>query len=75
MEKFTILEVVEGFPLGGLNIGQRRAPEEVGPTQAASRRGLGPGGANRSPGQPLAPSGPSLVIQKLLFLSFFIYFS
>ena len=37
MEKFAIMEVVDGFPLGGLNIGQRRAPEEVGATQADRR--------------------------------------
>ncbi len=74
MEKFTILEVVEGFPLGTLNIGQRRAPEEVGPTQAASWRGLGPGRASRSPGRPLAPSGPFGDPEASVSLIFYIFF-
>ena len=66
MEKFAILEVVEGFPIGTINIGQRRAPEEVGPTQASSWRGRGVGRAHRSPRRPMAPSNPSSVIWKLL---------
>ena len=39
MEKFAILDLLEGFWIGEVNIGQRRAPKEVGPTQAASSRG------------------------------------
>ena len=79
MEKFAILEVVEGFPLGTLNIGQRREPEEVGPTQATSWHDLGPGRASRPPGRPLAPLWPSfgdpeasvLLIFLYIFLDFF----
>ena len=67
MEKFAILEVVEGFPLRRLNIGQRRAPEEVGPTQAASWRGQGLGRASRSHGRPLAPLWPIFGDPKLMF--------
>ena len=47
IEKFVILDVVEGFPLRGVNIGQRRASEEVGSTHTACRRGQGPGHAGR----------------------------
>ena len=32
MEKFVILDMMEGFPIGVVNIGQRRASEEVEPT-------------------------------------------
>ena len=77
MEKFTIPEVVEGFPLGTLNIGQRRAPEEVGPTKATSWRGLGPGRASRPPGRPLPPFGlfgdPEASISIIFFIFFWIF--
>ena len=58
MDKFAILDVMEGFSHGGVNIGQRREPEEVGPTQVASWRGQGVGRAHKSPGRPLAPLWP-----------------
>ena len=58
MEKFAILEVVEGFPLEGLNIVERNTSEEVGPTQAASWRGLGPGRTSTPSARPLAPLWP-----------------
>ena len=75
MEKYTILKVVEGFPLGTLNIGQRRALEEVGPTQATSWRGLGPGRASRPFGRTLAPLWPSFGDPETsVSLIFYIYF-
>ena len=54
MEKFAIVDVIEGFSHEAVNIGQRRASEEVGPTQAASWRGLEPGRAHLWPRRPLA---------------------
>lgn len=75
MEKFMILEVVEGFPLGGLNIGQRRALEEVGPTEAASWLRQGVGHANRSPGRPLAPLWPIFGDLEASVALIFLYFS
>ena len=79
MEKFAILEVVEGFPLRILNIGQRRAPVEVGPTQAAFWHSLGPARASRSTGQPPAPLWPIFgdpeASVSLIFFYFFWMFS
>lgn len=75
MEKFVILEVVVGFPLGGLNIGQRRALEEVGPAQAACWRVQGVGRARRSLGRPLATLWPIFDdLEASVTLIFYIYF-
>ena len=41
MEKFTILDMLEGFPVRGVSIGQMRASQEVGPTQVAYGRDQG----------------------------------
>ena len=76
MEKFAILDVMEGFSRGGVNIGQRRAPDEVGPTQAASWRGQGVGRAHRLPGQPLPPLWPIFGhLEASVMLFFYILFS
>ena len=79
MEKFAIPESLRGFPLGTLNIGQRRAPEEVVPTQATSWRGLGPGRASRPPGRPLAPlwpifGDPEASVSLIFYICFWIFF-
>ena len=75
MEKFTILDILEGFPIGEVNIGRRRAPEEVGPTQATWWRGQGVGRAGRPPGQALAPLWPIFVLREASVTLIFIYFS
>ncbi|KAE8768570.1 hypothetical protein D1007_59950 [Hordeum vulgare] len=58
MEKFAILDVMEGFPRGGVNIGQMRVSKEVGSTQPPCGCSQGSGRAGRSPGQGLAPVWP-----------------
>ena len=75
MEKFAIQDIMEGFPIGGVNIGQRRASEGVGPTQAACGRGQGPDCAGRPPGQPLAPLWAIYVLHEAFITLTFIYFS
>ena len=75
MEKFVIPESLRGFPHGSLHIGQRRAPEEVGPTQETSWRGLGPSRASTPPGRPLAPLSSSFGdLEAYVSLIFFIVF-
>ena len=75
MEKFTILDLMEGFSLGGVNIGERMAPEEVGPTQATCGCGQGVGRAGRLPGQALAPLWPTFGAPEASVMLIFIYFS
>ena len=74
-----ILDVMEGFSHGGVNIGQRRASEEVGPTQASCGCDQVLGRAGWSPGQLMAPLWPSFddpeasvsLIIYIFFLEFF----
>ena len=75
MEKFVILESLRGFPLRTLNIGKRRAPEGVGPTQVACGRSQGVGRARRSPGRPLAPLYPIFGdLEASVTLIFYVFF-
>ena len=75
MEKFAILDMMKGFPIVGVNIGQRRVSEEVGPTQATCGRGEGPDHAGRPPWQALAPLWPTFGAREASVTLIFIYFS
>ena len=75
MEKFAILDLLERFPIGEVNIGRRRAPEGVGITQVTCGRGQGVGRAGRPPGQALAPLWPIFVLREASVTLIFIFFS